>query len=79
MEKPKLEPSLMRDALALLNEARKGDEWVTTHKLMERTGLGYLAARAKLLALVGEGYAVHEKIEGIDSYRGTDKAEGLLK
>lgn len=78
MEKPKLEPSLMRDTLALLNEARQGDEFVGTHKVSERTGMGYMAARAKLLALVQEGYAVAKKIEGVDSYQGTEKTAEFL-
>jgi DNA-binding IclR family transcriptional regulator len=73
-----LEVGPLRDLLAKLSEAERGDEWLDVADICERTGLPYSVARRRVAALVASGYATESEALGVPHYRITDKGRELL-
>lgn len=75
--KGKLEVGPLRDLLAKLSEARRGDQWLTVHELSERTGVPYAVMSTKVLALIEQGW-VEQRRHG-DGFTYRASAEGQAK
>lgn len=68
----------MRDLLALLNGARRTNDWLDAHFVAGRTGWPYGTAVARLNRAVMSGYAEEQTTIGVRRYRGTEKGAALL-
>jgi len=58
-----------RDQIALLVGATRGGTWIGPHTLVDRMGLPYAVATARLSALVDMGLAEWREVGGVVEYR----------
>lgn len=69
-----------RDLLAKLSEARRGDTWVGTDLLQQRTGVAHSVLRRRLAVLMARGWIEGRPIAGyaMSEYRATEAGQGKL-
>lgn len=77
-ERGKLKVGPTRDLLAKLNEARNGEEWVSTFILAERLGWAFTVTRGRLKALEQREMVEHDLRGGVSVWQGNEAGASLL-